>query len=596
MNLIVPVWEQLPLSGAGNIDIDSQGETFTTEEWSPVAAVSMTAATVVSNPNQNLSVISITPRLCAIPASEGDSEETGKPGRADDTLADPWNADIARLGLRGGDRRLNKVTTIHRILRSNIAAPPAAAHLPAKPADVLVPEAQRKRKCRRTSFRWKMTTRYQKCRRKAPRRCRPPLSRIPIRPGPQSRAQRAFCLARVTDSLGRCITRWTTDPRNEGSGEALARAGGEQPMHEPLDTAEIPLPLSMVVRIDQICDRFEAAWNTVAPGGPGPQIDDYLGDTPEPERGVVLRHLVALDLDYRRRHGETPLPSDYQRRYPGLSDRLLADLLTLPASGSSVVSAAEEKAAAAPLGAAANPVLDLSTIDLPPPSAPLLRSNRYVIRQFHARGGTSEIWLALDAEIGRQVAVKKLDKKHATDQDRFLVEAQVTGQLEHPGIVPVHDLGRDKQGRPFYVMTFIQGRTLKEAIEEYHTGKSSTDEAAEVRLCRLLEVFVQVCQAVAYAHSRGVIHRDLKPSNVMLGPYGETLVLDWGMAKVLGKPERPVAMHRFGPPTQATRRKLRQAQSWVRRPTSHPKWPTVVRPMLTSEPTCTCSAPRCTIS
>jgi hypothetical protein len=232
-------------------------------------------------------------------------------------------------------------------------------------------------------------------------------------------------------------------------------------MHEPLETAEIPLPLSMVVRIDQICDRFEAAWNTVAPGGPGPQIDDYLGDIPEPERGAVLRHLVALDLDYRRRNGETPLPSDYQRRYPGLSDRLLADLLTLPASGSSVAPAAEEKAAAAPLGtAAANPVLDLSTIDLPPPSAPLLRSNRYVIRQFHARGGTSEIWLALDAEIGRQVAVKKLDKKHATDQDRFLVEAQVTGQLEHPGIVPVHDLGRDKQGRPFYVMTFIQGRKV----------------------------------------------------------------------------------------------------------------------------------------
>ena len=252
-----------------------------------------------------------------------------------------------------------------------------------------------------------------------------------------------------------------------GRQRGRAPAGGEQQMHEPLDTVEIPLPLSMVVQIDQICDRFEAAWHSVAPGGPGPQIDDYLGDTPEPERGVVLRHLVALDLDYRRRHGETPLPSDCQRRYPGLSDRLLADLLALPASGAPAAPAAEEPAATAPLGAAAaNPVLDTSTVDLPPPSAPLLRSNRYVIRQFHARGGTSEIWLAKDAEIGRQVAVKKLDKKHAADQDRFLVEAQVTGQLEHPGIVPVHDLGRDKEGRPFYVMTFIQGRTLKQAIEE----------------------------------------------------------------------------------------------------------------------------------
>src|SRR5207249_2346593 len=166
----------------------------------------------------------------------------------------------------------------------------------------------------------------------------------------------------------------------------------------------------------------------------------------------------------------------------------------------------------------------------PPAFSPQLRSGRYVVRQFHARGGIGEIWLAEDAEIGRQVALKRLSKKLEDQQDRFLIEAQITGQLEHPGIVPVHDLGVDEEGRPFYVMSFIHGSTLKEAIDDYHAGVSTPGEAREVQFSRLLEIFVKVCQAVAYAHHRGIVHRDLKPDNVMLGPFGEALVLDWGMA------------------------------------------------------------------
>ena len=148
--------------------------------------------------------------------------------------------------------------------------------------------------------------------------------------------------------------------------------------------------------------------------------------------------------------------------------------------------------------------------------------------------------MAKDTEIGRTVALKRLRPQREELKDRFLVEAQVTGQLEHPGIVPVHDLGIDTEGRPFYVMSFIHGRTLKDAIEEYHAGSLSSREPREVQGSRLLENFVKVCQAVAYAHHRGVVHRDLKPENVMLGPFGEVLVLDWGMAKVRGqsKPER----------------------------------------------------------
>src|SRR5262249_39135511 len=107
----------------------------------------------------------------------------------------------------------------------------------------------------------------------------------------------------------------------------------------------------------------------------------------------------------------------------------------------------------------------------------------------------------------------------------------------------VHDLGVDQEGRPFYIMSFIRGRTLKDVVEDYHAGSAASGEPREVQLVRLLEVFVKVCQAVAYAHHRGVVHRDLKPDNVMLGPFGEAMVLDWGLAKVRNQPER-----REGPP------------------------------------------------
>ncbi len=163
-------------------------------------------------------------------------------------------------------------------------------------------------------------------------------------------------------------------------------------------------------------------------------------------------------------------------------------------------------------------------------------------------------------EIGRQVALKRLRAQREDQRDRFLVEAQITGQLGHPGIVPVHDLGVDEKGRPFYIKKLNHWRTLKEVIEEYHAGRSIPGEPREVQCSRLLEVFVKVCHVVAYAHSRGVIHRDLKPDNVMLGAFGEALVVDWGMAKVRGQsapsPSCPVAGDGQGgasaPPVQPT--------------------------------------------
>jgi tetratricopeptide (TPR) repeat protein len=171
------------------------------------------------------------------------------------------------------------------------------------------------------------------------------------------------------------------------------------------------------------------------------------------------------------------------------------------------------------------------------PVAPQVRPGRYVPGRFHARGGMGEVWLAQDCDLGRPVALKRLRKDRNHDKDRFLAEAQINGQLEHPGIVPVYDLGLDEEEQPFYIMKFVEGRTLSHALQEYHSANPPRDPPREMQRLRLLEAFVALCRAVAYAHSRGVLHRDLKPSNVMLGPYGETLVLDWGLAKVLGHPE-----------------------------------------------------------
>ena len=117
----------------------------------------------------------------------------------------------------------------------------------------------------------------------------------------------------------------------------------------------------------------------------------------------------------------------------------------------------------------------------------------------------------------------------------------MTGKLEHPGIVPVHGLGVHRDGRPFYAMRFIKGDNLTTAIRQFHAGAANF-AGREFRW--LLRRFIDVCNTIAYAHSRGVLHRDLKPSNVMLGPFGETLVMDWGVAKAAGVGEPGLATER----------------------------------------------------
>jgi len=188
---------------------------------------------------------------------------------------------------------------------------------------------------------------------------------------------------------------------------------------------------------------------------------------------------------------------------------------------------------------------------------------RFRILRPHARGGLGAVFVALDTELHREVALKKILEKHADDavsRRRFVDEAEITGGLEHPGVVPVYGLGSDAGGRPYYAMRFIKGVSLKEAIERFHQRaetKSPSPPVGEVRggggegqageeagipagsrdlaLRKLLRRFLDVCNAIDYAHSRGVIHRDIKPANIIVGKHGETLVVDWGLAKAVAR-------------------------------------------------------------
>jgi serine/threonine-protein kinase len=393
------------------------------------------------------------------------------------------------------------------------------------------------------------------------------------------------------------------------------------------------LPLRVQHHINEVCDRFEAAWKE----GPPPRLEDFLGEAVDAERLVLVQELIRVDVDYRKKRGEEPQAAEYLKRFPFVDQQWLTRLLpaarvapvaagptaghdsdrnllfgimslqmdfisrdaliaamhawmlskkkslsailveqgALGADAQGLLEALVQKhlevhnkdaqqslAALGSLGSVQEELEQFADSDLKqslsfvsarrrhrvdpeatapqpsrPPAAAVLRYRKL---RPHGEGGLGRVTVARDEELHREVALKEIKDKYADDPEcrqRFVLEAEITSGLEHPGIVPVYGLGQYADGRPFYAMRFIKGESLRAAIDRFHDTAVGRRDPRQRRLVfrQLLACFIKVCEAVAYAHSRGVLHRDLKPDNIMLGKYGETLVVDWGLAKPVGR-------------------------------------------------------------
>jgi formylglycine-generating enzyme required for sulfatase activity len=282
--------------------------------------------------------------------------------------------------------------------------------------------------------------------------------------------------------------------------------------------------------IDSAADRFERAWKA----GLLPVIEHFIEGAPPERRCRLFEELLIVERELCSRKGELPDIDGYRRRFPDLIE-IIDRTFGVPAS----LAATEVFPPGAPTtfgGALAGSATDRTR------PAPLAHDPRFRVLRHHADGGIGRVSVALDLELHRNVALKELQDCFADDpqfRERFLLEVEVTGRLEHPGVIPVYSLGRDERGRPFYAMRFIEGEDLDAAIRRFHAADADPRRDPGNRalaLRQLLRRFIDVCNVVAYAHSRGVLHRDIKPANILLGPYGETLVVDWGMAKRVDAP------------------------------------------------------------
>jgi formylglycine-generating enzyme required for sulfatase activity/tRNA A-37 threonylcarbamoyl transferase component Bud32 len=199
-------------------------------------------------------------------------------------------------------------------------------------------------------------------------------------------------------------------------------------------------------------------------------------------------------------------------------------------------------------------------------SRPSTGSSRYLIGESLGSGGSGQVFSALDKNFQRRVALKVLKQSRESEsqlrQQRFLREATITAQLEHPGVIPIYDMGNFPDGRSFYTMRIVKSRSLREVLDERDSAvrEAARDNSNPVKnilgdsLSRLCTLFIQVCRAMAYAHSKGVLHRDLKPDNILLGDYGEVYVADWGVCKLIDETESGLSgpAPSFGEPLSET--------------------------------------------
>lgn len=304
----------------------------------------------------------------------------------------------------------------------------------------------------------------------------------------------------------------------------------------------------------------------------------YKGDPTKPEaryqcpadQSTLIKLDSAAELALRQRKEEDRAGRNATSEEQALTAAPSEEKTRVSRSGSSSGSSG---AAAAPAAAPASPSLTqvpiglaedgslkgfgerrsvVATIEWPtgtdPEGGPI---RKYERKTTIGKGGMGEVLKVLDRDLRREVAMKMLRPQREggvspEDVFRFMKEAQATGRLEHPNIIPVHDLGVDSQGRIYFTLKYVQGVSLKEVINgrNQNSALETGRKFREIFNARhMIEVFISVCQGVAYAHSKNIIHRDLKPENVMLGKFGEVLVMDWGLAKILsrGKTTQPQA-------------------------------------------------------
>lgn len=287
---------------------------------------------------------------------------------------------------------------------------------------------------------------------------------------------------------------------------------------EPYLTADFSA--KSLQRIDAVCVQFEKEWRA----GGAPTIESCLDGFEDELRTALFTELLFLDIEYRTGAGQTPSPADYETRFPG----------DTPVIESAFKCVGELD----PIGAR------LDKLNRTPPFKELSLTSRFQFRQFHAQGGLGVVYIACDDTLKRNVAVKfsRNRLRDSADQRRLAREAEITGRLEHPGIVPVYATGFTDNGFPCYIMQLIEGQSMHDAICELHDSvaqKPGGNPFYTRSFRRLLQSFISVCNTIAYAHDQRVIHRDVKPGNIMLGRFGETFLLDWGLAKlVVGDDEK----------------------------------------------------------
>lgn len=274
--------------------------------------------------------------------------------------------------------------------------------------------------------------------------------------------------------------------------------------------------------IDAICEEFSQALRR----GERPEIRYQLGQLHEESRPELFRRLLTLQLSLAAKTEDRPGISQLMKEYPEYAQEVIQVVSEQSLGEVTVLTGASPNTGASAV---------LDTIQ---------RTTRYRMEGEVARGGMGAIHLAEDPGLRRRVAVKTMlaPKGSSSDLVRFIEEAQITGQLDHPGIVPVYELGVNETGDPFYSMKFVHGRDLHAILKSIRTGDATVTE--EFQLHRLLTIFDRVCDAMAFAHAHGVIHRDLKPANIRIGEFGEVLVMDWGLARLVGQSEQaPEAPH-----------------------------------------------------